>query len=95
MPNRRYDIVAIEPMTGLRIGIEVKTTIADYFRINEQQMKFDVQALAGKAYTANGRISGVSYVGVSFGGSVAAYFARVKLADEARKNGVTFYTKQQ
>ena len=95
MPNRFYDVVAVDPSTGQRIGIEVKTTIGDVFRINNQQMAFDVQALSGKALTVNGPISGVSYVGVSFGGSTAAYFSRISLAFEAQEKGVQFSGKRQ
>jgi hypothetical protein len=81
--------------SGQRIGIEVKTTIGDIFRINNQQMTFDVEALEGSAMTAAGPIGGVSYVGVSFGGSVAAYFARVDLTNQALENGVQFHGRRQ
>jgi hypothetical protein len=94
MPNRYYDIVATDP-SGQRIGIEVKTTIGDILRINNQQMVFDVEALRGSAATEEGRIGGGSYVGVSFGGSVLAYFARVGLASQALEKGVEFYGRRQ
>ena len=94
LPDRYYDIVAVDPSGG-RIGIEVKTTIGDIFRINNQQMTFDMDALKGSAVTAAGPIQGVSYVGVSFGGSVAAYFARVNLAQQAYEQGVVFSARRQ
>jgi hypothetical protein len=94
MPDRYYDIVAVDP-SGQRLGIEVKTTIGDVFRINNQQIAFDVEALKGSAVTVAGPIGGVSYVGVSFGATISAYFARIDLARQAWEKGVVFYGRRQ
>jgi hypothetical protein len=96
MPVRRYDIVAADHETGALIGIEVKTTIGSIFKIDTQQMDFDIKAAQGLAVVNDGRsISMVSYVGVTFSGSLNAYFNRVALQHRAMSQGVRFSGKRQ
>jgi RHS repeat-associated protein len=64
--GRRYDIVAQNPETSIRFGVEVKTSAQGMFRINQKQFGFDMATVRGGTISSVGRIGGVMYRGVCF-----------------------------
>ncbi len=64
--GRRYDIVAQNPETSIRFGVEVKTSTQGLFKINQKQFDFDIATVRGGTTSRVGPIGGVMYRGVCF-----------------------------
>jgi RHS repeat-associated protein len=91
--TRRYDLVVQNPVSGLVFGVEVKTSLFDAFKLNPQQVAFDVRAIQSGAQTALGiTVNSIMYRGVSFGTGPAAAWNTIKLAGALKAAGVPFHT---
>jgi RHS repeat-associated protein len=90
---RRYDLVVQNPANGLIFCVEVKTSLFDSFKLNPQQVAFDVRAIQGGAQTALGvTVNSIMYRGVSFGAGPVAVWNTIKLAGALKAAGVPFHT---
>ncbi len=91
--TRRYDLVVQNPLSGLIFGVEVKTSLFDAFKLNPQQVAFDVRAIQSGAQTALGvTVNSIMYRGVAFGTGPAAAWNTIKLAGALKAAGVPFHT---
>jgi RHS repeat-associated protein len=79
---RRYDIVIEDPESGQVFGVEVKTTTTGTFKLDKQQVQFDVDTVrGGTTLMASGvPIIGVYYRGVDFAGTLEALASTFRLA---------------
>ena len=69
--TRNYDFVIRDPESGRYLGIEVKTTLGDVFRLNREQVQKDVVVLSSKdggfSRALGVQVTGVGYYAVCFG----------------------------
>jgi hypothetical protein len=91
--TRRYDLIVQNPTSGLIFGVEVKTSLFNAFKLNPQQVAFDVRAIQVGAQTALGvTVNSIMYRGVGFGSGPAAAWNTIKLAGALKAAGVPFHT---
>jgi hypothetical protein len=94
---RRYDIVVQDPDSGLVMGVEVKTTSIGIFRLDPQQVKFDVATVQGGTTILNSitPVNGVMYRAVSFTGQIESMISTLNLASQLNQQKIPWhYTTQ-
>jgi hypothetical protein len=87
-PTRKYDFLVQNSDGSLR-GVEVKSTIGDFFKLNPRQVAFDAAVYESGAKSAFGTIASVGYVGVGMG-NVPKFFQSVALQTTLSVQGVKF-----
>jgi hypothetical protein len=79
---RVYDLLMTGP-DGRNVAVEVKSTIGDIFKLNQQQVKFDAQVYerGASVLTTSGTVTvrQVMYIGIDFGSNAAAAFSSFRL----------------
>lgn len=89
---RRYDIV-VQNDTGTVFGVEVKTTITGIYKLNPQQVEFDVDTVRGGTTLLGSGIpvNGVMYRGVNFGGTLNAMASTLGLASQLNAQEIPWH----
>ena len=92
--GRRYDIVVLAPKGGAVLGVEVKTTRRGLFKLNLNQVMFDVETVRTGAVTSglgeNLSITGVMYRGVCTGCGPEAAWSTLKLWSTLEANEIPY-----
>lgn len=90
---RVYDFVAQDPISGLWIGVEVKTTLYDRIRLNGAQVDKDVAVIksGGNAPLFGQTINGIAYVTYCWGCELVPDLESIDLVSKLRSRDIPFF----